>query len=112
MRYAAPVADLTSEVLVELQPGATIEDAVPAEAAVLQRFPPRLAIVAADAAGIDALRASAFVNAVFDGEVPPEALDRLDQMGRVFATGWNERSRPKRRRGEGLPWDTPGFDAP
>jgi hypothetical protein len=102
----------TSEVLVELRPGATLEDAVPPEAAVVQRFPPRLAIVAADETGIDALRASASVSAVFDGEVPPEALDRLDQMGRVFASGWNERQGPKRRRGEGLPWDTPGFDAP
>ena len=102
----------TSEVLVELQPGAALADAMPPAAVVVQQFPPRLAIVAADETGIDALRESAAVNAVFPGEVPPEALERFDQIARVFAAGWNERHRPKQRRGDGLPWDTPGFEAP
>jgi hypothetical protein len=39
-------------VLVEFEPGAALEDAVPPSAVVVQRFPPRLAIVAADQTGI------------------------------------------------------------
>ncbi len=39
-------------------------------------------------------------------------LDRLDQVARAFAAGWNARRRDKQRRGEGLSWDTPGFEAP
>ena len=103
---------MTSEVLVEFEPGAAVEDAVPPSAVVVQRFPPRLAIVAADQTGIETLRESAAVSAVFPGEVPPEALEQFDLPARVFAAGWNERHRPKHRRGDGLPWDTPGFEAP
>jgi hypothetical protein len=101
-----------SEVLVELQPGASVEDAVPPDAQILQRLEPRLAIVAADHEAIQALRRSPRVSAVFAEEVPPEALAQLDQVSRAFAAGWNERRHPKQRRGEGLHWDAPGFDAP
>ena len=97
-----------TEVLVELEPGA----ALPPEVRVLQQVPPRLAIVLADEAGLRALEAAPGVAAVFAGDVPPEALERLDVVGRAFATGWNERRRPKDRIGDGLAWDTPGFEAP
>lgn len=89
-----------------------MEDAVPPGAQILQRLPPRLAIVATDAEGIRAIEGSPAVRAVFTEDVPPEALERFDQVSRAFAAGWNERRRPKERRGEGLAWDTPGFDAP
>lgn len=89
-----------------------MEDAVPPQAQVLQRLPPRLAIVAADAEGIRALEDSPSVAAVFAEDVPPEALEQFDQVTRAFAAGWNERRQPKQRRGEGLAWDTPGYDAP
>jgi hypothetical protein len=106
------VGTATSEVLIELLPGAMLEDAMPSNAVVVQRFPPRLAIVSADETGIDSLRQNASVNAVFSGEVPAETLERFDQVARLFAAGWNERRRPKERRGEGLPWDAPGYEAP
>jgi hypothetical protein len=99
-------------VLIELQPGATLEDAVPPEAQVLQRLPPLLAIVAADEEGIRALESSSATSAVYAEDVPPEALERFDQATRAFAAGWNERRRPKERRGEGLSWDAPGYEAP
>lgn len=101
-----------SEVLVELQPGAAVEDAVPPQAQILQRLPPRLAIVAADAEGIRALESSPAVAAVFAEDVPSEALEQFDQVTRAFAAGWNERRQPKERPGEGLAWDTPGYEAP
>jgi hypothetical protein len=101
-----------SEVLVELQPGAAVEDVVPPGMQVLQRLPPLLAIVAADAEGVRALEANPSVAAVFADDVPPEALAGFDQATRAFAAGWNERRRPKERPGEGLSWDAPGFEAP
>jgi hypothetical protein len=101
-----------SEVLVELQPGAVLEDAVPPEAHILQRLPPRLAIVTADEQGIRAMERTPAISAVFAGDVPPEKLEQFDQATRTFAAGWNERRRPKQRPGEGLSWDSPGFEPP
>jgi hypothetical protein len=99
-------------VLVELQPGVSVEDAVPAATQILQRLPPRLAIVVADEEGIRAMERNPEISAVFAEDVPPEALEQFDQVTRVFAAGWNERRRPKERPGEGLSWDAPGFEAP
>jgi hypothetical protein len=101
-----------AEVLIELEPGTSADAAVPPDVRVLQQMPPSLAIVSADEAGIRALEAAPGVTAVFAEDVPPEALERLDVVGRAFATGWNERRRPKDRIGDGLAWDTPGFEAP
>jgi hypothetical protein len=101
-----------SEVLVELQPGAGLDDAVPAGARVLQHMPPRFAIVVAGDEELRALQRSPHVTAVFTDDVPPDALERLDPVSRAFAAGWNERQRLKERPGEGLPWDAPGFQAP
>jgi hypothetical protein len=107
-----PVARPRSEVLVELEPGAALDAAVGSGAEVLQRLPPRLAIVAADAEGVQALERHPEVRSVFRGDVPPDALARLDEPGRLFAAAWNGRRVPKERRGDGLSWDAPGFDAP
>jgi hypothetical protein len=100
------------EVLVELTPGAAVDDAIPREAQVLQRLPPRLAIVATDEEGFRMLERSPAISAVYADDVPQEAMERFDQVSRAFAAGWNERRQPKERRGEGLPWDSPGFDPP
>jgi hypothetical protein len=111
-QYAARVGTPPSEVLVALKPGAAIDDAVPGGAQVVQRMPPRLAIVVADDDGIQAMTDSPAVTGVYAGDVPPDVLDGFDQVTRVFAASWNERRRPKQRRGEGLSWDAPGFEPP
>jgi len=40
-------------------------------------------------------------------------LDELDEGAQLFVRAWRERplSKPDRR-GEGLPWDAPGFEPP
>jgi hypothetical protein len=105
------VGSSPSEVLVELQPGGAVEDAVPPGAQILRRLPPRLAMVAADEAGLQAMECSPEISAVFADAVPPEVLEQPDQVSRAFAAGWSERRRPKERRGERLSWDSPGFEA-
>ncbi len=105
------VGDSRSEVLLELKGDASL-DALGSGVQVRQLLPPRLAIVAADEDELRTLERAPEVVSVFREDVPPDALARLDEPARVFAAGWNERRRPKQRRGEGRPWDAPGFDAP
>jgi len=100
------------EALLELRPGETLDALTDPPLEIRQRLPPRLAIVAASEEDLQALARRPEVQAVFRGDVPPEALARLDEPARLFAAAWNERHRPKVRRGEGLPWDAPGFDPP
>jgi hypothetical protein len=100
-----------TEALVELRPGARLEAIAPA-LEVRQRLPPRLAIVAADEAGLRALARSRDVLSVHTEHVPEHVLGRLEEPARTFAAAWNERRRPKERAGDELPWDAPGFDAP
>jgi hypothetical protein len=76
-----------AEVFIELEPGTTADAAVPPEVRVVQQMPPRLAIVSADEAGIRALEAAPGVSAVFAGDVPPEALERLDVVGEPSPPG-------------------------
>ena len=109
--YHPSMGSQRSEVLIELRPGATL-DAVRSAAEVRQHLPPRLAIVAADEEGVRELERRPEVLSVFTADVPAEALARLDEPGRLFAAGWNERRRPKRRRGDGLPWDSQGYEPP
>jgi hypothetical protein len=101
-----------AEALLELEPGAKLDDAVGPHVDIHQRLPPRLVIVAADEEALRGLESNPKVRAVFTGDVPQETLERLDEPERLFAGGWNERRRPKQRPGDGLPWDAPGFDAP
>lgn len=110
--YHRLVTSPRAEALLELRPGAPLDAVVHPHVEIHQRLPPRLAIVTADEEGLRALERKPEVRAVFTGDVPPEALARLDEPERLFAAGWNERHRPKKRRGEGLPWDAPGFDPP
>jgi hypothetical protein len=100
-----------SEALLELRPGAAL-DAIDSVVEVRQLLPPRLAIVAADDVGLRALERRSDVLSVHTEAVPADVLARLDEPARLFAAAWNERQRPKRRAGDGLPWDAPGFDAP
>lgn len=101
-----------SEVLVELLPGTSPDDLTQLGVRVIQQLPPGLAIVAAPVSDLGTLPAHPGVHAVFAGAVPPADLERLDPTARAFAAAWNARQDPKSRPGDGLSWDTPGFDAP
>ena len=101
------------EALVELAPGATIDEALPTGVRVTQRMPPRLAIVLAAEDDLRALERDPRVRRVFRAEVADEDLARLDDQERLFAAAWNQRREgSKHRVGEGLAWDAPGLDPP
>lgn len=86
--------------------------AVAAVAPIRQRYGERVLIVAADAA--ERIRrvagASLFLSGAAAALPPPDASE-TEQIG---VDAWNARvaSQGKQRPGDGLPWDTPGFEAP
>ena len=47
-------------------------------------------------------------------EIPEEVLNSLDERESVFVAAWRSRllPPPKKRPGEGLDWDAPGFKPP
>lgn len=61
------------------------------------------------------LRSIPGVVTVTDGEAPPEVMEGLDESEALFVAAWSSRIKQgpsKERRGEGLPWDAPGFEPP
>jgi hypothetical protein len=52
--------------------------------------------------------------AVSRGEPPTGVIEELDEQEAMFVTAWASRMTgpQKQRRGEGLPWDAPGFEPP
>jgi hypothetical protein len=110
------VADSRPEVLVLLRQGAG--EAPLAELrrrfTILSLKPPRLVVLAIGADRVAEVQAIHGVEAVFTAAVPGTVLDALAPGERLFAEAWSMRQQPtpKRRPGDGLPWDAPGFLPP
>ena len=80
---------------------------------IRQQLSPRIAIIDGDAGQLDAVRAMPDVLVVSEDALPESILSYLAAAERLFAEAWSMNRRPKSaRRGEGLPWDTPGFEPP
>ncbi len=82
---------------------------------VTQVGSPRVLVVEAGESAAGALRAMSGLRVVVPGERPPEALEDLDEAERLFVEAWITRMtelRSKKRVGEGLSWDAPGFVPP
>jgi hypothetical protein len=76
---------------------------------VTQLLPPRLALVGAGARGAVELADTPGISVHAD--TPPE-LDDPTEAERLFVDAWLSRRAGKRRPGDGLPWDAPGFQPP
>lgn len=82
---------------------------------LVQTHPPRLAIVRA---GAEELRTGAagtvaVLNPSSVDEVEAALQSPLSESERLFVEAWLLRRRPKEnRKGDGLPWDAPGFTPP
>lgn len=101
----------TAEAVVVLDagapPGAMLQR-VRQHAVVLQWLPPRIAIVRLRA-GLPP--AQAVPGTSWYPDAVPESVD-LTSTERLFVDAWLSRREPKTRPGDGLPWDTPGMEAP
>ena len=81
---------------------------------VVSTAPPRLAVVEAEEGQVPALRQAPGVRMVVEGDIPPDLLAELTASERLFAQAWRMQATQAKgeRRGEGLPWDAPGFTPP
>jgi hypothetical protein len=88
----------------------TAIDALRAVVPVSGAYPPRLALVALSAETAARIAGEPYVAGVFTGTVPDEIVATLDAGERIFVAGWLARGSgsPKRRPGDGMPWDAPG----
>lgn len=85
---------------------------VTAHARVAQVGSERVMVVTAEPATLDRLRELPGVLKVMTpGDAVPESAG-LNEQELLFVKGWQLSKQPKQRRGEGLAWDAPGFDAP
>jgi len=104
---------MTHEVLLVFDPGqASAGLALAGNFRMIQQLLPRLAVVQTDADGLARLRGMPGVTAVIEDRVPVNVLRQLTPAERTFAEAWIAGRQPKQRPGEGLPWDTEGFQPP
>lgn len=107
------MAEPERELLVLMTSGADATEAVAAaHGRISQRLGDRLALAMVPASALDALRSRNDVVNVYDEDVPEVATEDLDEAERIFVNAWRKRRHVKERPGDGLPWDSPGFEAP
>jgi len=72
----------------------------------------RLHVIRPDSNSITELAALKGIVAVTADELPHEQQKLLNDQEVLFATAFAKRQGSKKRVGNGLPWDTTGFDPP
>jgi hypothetical protein len=81
---------------------------------VLTMLRPRIVVLQVGEEAVTALRQDPALTGVYEEAVPPEVLAALRPDERLFVEGWvqQQASMDKKRRGDGLSWDAPGFQPP
>jgi hypothetical protein len=102
--------DPHQEILVVVADGDRFAEAIAQwrrSATVTQLLAPRLALLIPDGEppGIPGTR-------WYRNDVPPDVLLDLTPTERIFVAAWRDRRAPKVRPGDGVTWDTPGFEPP
>lgn len=99
------------EVLVILGPDAAraARDAVARVAPILHSVSDRVFSVRGDAGRVRRLPGVALV---LTGGESEDVLRNLSETEALFAKAWLMAKQPKERKGQGLPWDAPGFLPP
>src|SRR5215208_5654769 len=83
---------------------------------IAQRYGQHVFVVEVAPELLAALQAPSGVVGIYEGTVPDELTNRLDEIGRLGVAAWNERhtagyhAAKRKRKGEGLPWDDPDFE--
>lgn len=111
-----PSSNRGSEFLVILDPESAAQalDALSTQYRVTQLASPRVVVVESDPGQRPPSASLVGVLAVCDGPPDPEIVKTLGETEALFVAAWASRmtDAPKRRRGEGLSWDAPGFAPP
>jgi hypothetical protein len=81
---------------------------------VISLLRPRILVLDADDETAAQLRRDTEIVGVFEGQVPAEIVAQLEPTERLFVSAWSQQqsSEGKKRSGDGLPWDSPGFVPP
>ncbi len=110
------MADTKREFLVILDPdqGRDLFQRISSQYKIAQSLPPRVLIPLLDAREAREIAALPGVTSVCEAAVPPHVMETLTDGESLFASAWAERHQaaPKKRVGEGLAWDAPGFEPP
>jgi hypothetical protein len=75
---------------------------------------PRVIVLQLDDAAAERLRRDPDIAGVFERDVPADVVSQLQADARLFVNAWiqQQTTQNKPRRGEGLSWDSPGFEPP
>ncbi|MGH9023490.1 MAG: hypothetical protein ACRDV9_10390 [Acidimicrobiia bacterium] len=106
------MAEVQREVLVVLSAGVQAGEVLPASARVTQRASDRVLLAEIPPAARESLQGRPEIVGVYDTDLPDAARSELDDMERLFVDAWRYRANPKKRVGEGVSWDAPGFRPP
>jgi hypothetical protein len=81
---------------------------------VISLLRPRILVLDADDETAAQLRRDTEIVGVFEGQVPAEIVAQLEPTERLFVSAWSQQqsSEGKKRSGDGLSWDSPGFVPP
>jgi hypothetical protein len=104
--------DPHQEILVVVADGDRYQEAVERwrrVATVTQLLPPRLALLILEP-GVDPPHVPG--TRWYIDDVPADVLLDLTPTERIFVAAWRDRRSAKVRRGDGLTWDTRGFEPP
>jgi len=106
----------SSEYLVILEPSAATEALEHLRSGhwVIQVGSPRVVVVVVSPGETPPSSETPGVVAVSGGALPADIIEELDEQEALFVAAWTSRitGPEKQRRGEGLPWDAPGFEPP
>ena len=116
MIEASAGKDDGGEVLVILDPlsAAKTQERLRISHRITQVGSPRVVVVAVSPEETPPSPSTPGVVAVSSGALPPGVMEELDEQEALFVRAWASRMTgpQKQRRGEGLPWDAPGFEPP
>jgi len=83
---------------------------------IVQRYGHHVLIVEGPSEIVPSLDGREGIAGVFQGTVPDDVTENLDDTGRLGVAAWNTRhtaaykDAKRERKGEGLAWDHPGFE--
>jgi hypothetical protein len=81
---------------------------------VISLLRPRILVLDVDDEMAAQLRRDPEIIGVYEGQVPAEIVAQLEAGEKLFVNAWSQQQsgEGKKRTGDGLPWDSPGYVPP